>query len=72
MKAVKAVSKKFTPVSITVTFGTQKEIDLIYSTYAVKGVHTLSLSSTECAQAVNSLLGELGGALEGLATQPEK
>ena len=35
MKVVRAVPEEFQPVSVTVTFETQEEIDLIYNTYAV-------------------------------------
>lgn len=64
MKAVRAVAEEFTPVSVTVTFETQEEVDLIRNTYSVSQVVSLlSSSNSDCKQAVNRLLDELGGAL---------
>jgi len=65
MKAVRAVAEEFTPVSVTITFETQEEIDLIYRTYAVTTVLPLEgASETDCKQAVNRLLGEISSALK--------
>lgn len=69
MKVVRAIVEEFTPVSVTITFETQEEVDLIRDAYSVSQVVSLLGSSNyDCRQAVNRLLDELGSALEGSAT----
>lgn len=64
MKAVRAVPEEFTPVSVTITFETQEEIDLIYNTYAVTELLALEGSvSSDCQKAVNNLLGNLSSVI---------
>lgn len=69
MKVTKAVESNFTPISRTITFETQEEVDLLYNTYVVTNVTVLSgASPTDCRSAVNKLLGSLSESLRDSAT----
>jgi hypothetical protein len=65
MKVVKGTQVEFTPVSLTITFESQEEIDHIYNTYAVTDVMSLSGEpKPDLILAVNNLLTEISSRLK--------
>lgn len=65
MKVVKSTQMDFTPVSLTVTFESQEEIDHIYNTYSVTDVISLEgLQKPDCILAVNNLLTQISNRIK--------
>lgn len=65
MKVVKSAQVEFTPVSLTITFESQEEIDRIYNTYSVTDVISLvGLKKLDCILAVNNLLTEISSKIK--------
>ena len=69
MQATKSAVGEFTPVSVTITFETQEELDLLYRTYVVTNVTTLSdAPPTHCRSLVNELIGCISREISESAT----